>query len=817
MDATTILIIAVIAAGVLVAAGVLAVAWRRGPSAAPIVGEFDKAAAKRDVSVKAVVKEEAATAAVAEPDAPETAAHEEHEPIKITDSRQVVTKDEYGVTRRKFLNRAALGLFGGGFIGTLGISMLAFFWPKLRGGFGSKVNLGLLDDLRSQVVPGDGTIHPLFVPEAQTWLVPMEAKDLPGSSFEGLPVVGRGGRRRARFDGAVAEVRAPRLPGPRLLFLAGIRVPLPRLEVQLPRRVRSGPCSSQPRSFHCFRRRHRQHDRRHRRRHLDATRKSQDHQVSPGAILPVSTLFAPLLATAESEPVGPSNVGLGAIVLTIAVVVFLVWVGYVVINTRRRTHRQEKPAPNQEFFMDNAGLENDRLTRVLTAAVIAAGVLAIVMPIYFVNESSRQKAAAEEINLEYVHFGEQWWTKFACTTCHGPDGGGGGALIPEPRSGLDATWAVPSLNDVFYRYDESEVRHWITYGRAGTPMPANGLEGGGAMTVQEIDQVIDYIRSIQLDQADAVAKADGIVETALARLDNAEATIQTRLLVEQTKLDDINDGPRRFGVIKNMPDDIIALLSTDGTCTDDSAALVGTTCSVAGTDTDRDGLTDDAELALTEMAQTAFAEIVTHSVDTTTNEITEVVDNGFDVTFDPSTGYSMNDATGNPLPDLETASALITHVNAKHLELSLLDERKDQFAQPVIDGMAFLQAALEQRAWEVDFQAVADKTGLSLDDATRAVGLFNGYCARCHTAGYSAGVEFQQEPGSGAWAPALTQGRAITQFPNVQDHIDFVTEGAQASTEYGVNGISQVGGMPGFGALLSERDIELIVAYERSL
>ncbi len=79
-------------------------------------------------------------------------------------------------------------------------------------------------------------------------------------------------------------------------------------------------------------------------------------------------------------------------VLTIAIVVFLVWVAYVVSNSRRRTRRTEKPAPNQEFFMDNVGLENDRLTRVLTAAVIAAGVLAIVMPIYFVNESNRQKA-----------------------------------------------------------------------------------------------------------------------------------------------------------------------------------------------------------------------------------------------------------------------------------------------------------------------------------------------------------------------------------------------------------------------------------------
>jgi cytochrome b6-f complex iron-sulfur subunit len=190
MDATTILIIAVIAAGVLVAAGVLAVAWRRGPGAAPIIGEFDKAAAKRDVSAKVEAKHDATAAAettVVEPD--ETTAHEEHEPIAITDSRQKLTEREYGVTRRKFLNRAALGLFGGGFIGTLGISMLAFFWPKLRGGFGSKVNLGLLSDLRSKVVPGDGTIHPLFVPEGQTWLVPIAAKDLPGSSFEGLPVV----------------------------------------------------------------------------------------------------------------------------------------------------------------------------------------------------------------------------------------------------------------------------------------------------------------------------------------------------------------------------------------------------------------------------------------------------------------------------------------------------------------------------------------------------------------------------------------------------------------------------------------------------
>jgi len=180
MDATAILITAVIAVGVVVAAAIFTVAWRRGPSAGPIIGEFDKEAAKRDVS---------ATIPIATPDEPEAEAPPAREPITIEDPRIEVSADDLGVTRRKFLNRAVLGLFGGGFLGTLGVSMLSFMWPKLKGGFGSKVNAGRFSDLQSEVVPGDGSIHPLFVPEAQAWLVPMEESLIPGSSFEGLPVV----------------------------------------------------------------------------------------------------------------------------------------------------------------------------------------------------------------------------------------------------------------------------------------------------------------------------------------------------------------------------------------------------------------------------------------------------------------------------------------------------------------------------------------------------------------------------------------------------------------------------------------------------
>ncbi|MCP3994524.1 MAG: c-type cytochrome [bacterium] len=533
--------------------------------------------------------------------------------------------------------------------------------------------------------------------------------------------------------------------------------------------------------------------------------------------MPVSTYLAPLIATAESAPVGPSNVGLGSVVLTIAVVIFLIWMAYVVINSRRRTRAAETPPPNQEFFMDNEGLENDRLTRVLTAAVIAAGVLAIVMPIYFVNETRRQEAAAEEIHEEYLHFGEEWWVKFECTACHGPDGGGGGAEIVEARSGLSVSWSAPSINDVFFRYSEEEVRHWIVNGRAGSPMPANGLDGGGAMTVQEIDQVVDYLESLQVPQMDAFAKTDDAVAKAHQRLSGAEDSIRARILVEETKLKDILEGPSKFASIEEIPTYVDQILGGAGTCTIESAALVGTVCSDEGTDTDRDGLTDEAEPILEGLAQLAFRSVTSRSVDTATGEVSVVTDPEFDLNFSPAAAFSMTDATGTATPDLDAAEAFISHLDAKHLELSLLADRNDIFAQPVIDGIAYLRESLERKAWEVDFAAVAAASGLNEIDATRAVGLFNAYCARCHTAGYSAGVEFEQEPGSGAWAPALTQGRTMVQFPDAQDHIGFIIDGANASEEYGVNGISGVGGMPGFGTVLSLEDIELIVKYERSM
>ncbi len=546
-------------------------------------------------------------------------------------------------------------------------------------------------------------------------------------------------------------------------------------------------------------------------------------------------LFAFLFTAAEEGPAEPSNAGVGAVVLTIAVSLFLVWIGYLFLNSRRRAATVEETPPNLQPYLSDDELESSRVTRVLNSAVVTAAVLAIVLPVYYMNEGSRQAAAAEKIDEQYVEEGEHWFETFSCIDCHGPAGAGGAAEFTEARSTLTTSWAAPSLNDVFYRYNEDEVRHWIVFGRDGTPMPANGLEGGGAMSVQEVDQVVDYIRSVQITQGEALAEIEPAVQGALDRIAQGAATVDRLILEQEATLADTMEAPDRFAVIADYPSQIDQLLGGDGTCTDASAALIGTSCSNPGTDTDRDGISDAAELGLTEMGETIDETVVIRSVrDVTDDEGAPVVDDDgnrvpetvviqdvdypelFGLELDPTNPFTQSSATGEPIADLDRTLVWVQELDAAHLTLSVLTERNELFVGNVQTGLDFLEEAAEEQLWLIDFEMMADRMGVGVDEAERAAGLFNAYCARCHTAGYSAGVAFEQGVGTGAWGPSLVGGRAVVQFPDIQDQIDFVVDGSDDSVAYGINGLGS-GRMPGFGALLSAEDIALIVEFERAL
>lgn len=524
------------------------------------------------------------------------------------------------------------------------------------------------------------------------------------------------------------------------------------------------------------------------------------------------TALGLILATEEEEAVSTGGgVGMGALVLTLAVVVLLAWMAYLFLNTRqRRAAANEALPPNMSQPISDEELENTKLTKVLRAALFGSILLAIVLPWYAVNEPDRQATAAETIAHEDAEAGEHWYSLdgFQCVTCHGPGGSGGATDYVEDRSGVTASWKVPSLNDVFYRYTEEEVAQWIIFGRAGTPMPANGLEGGGAMTVQEVDQVIAYLQSIQLPQNEALAKAESAAELAVAAIQGGETTTQSLIDTQQAKIDDVLVAPSQLAVVGTFPDDIRDVFQAPETCTGESAAIVFVTCDNPAPDADRDGLSDAAEAQLTAIAAASVEALP--NADPASIAV-------YEFSFDPLNAFTNEDPEVNvPLPDLDSAQLLLSALDTEVLLLNVTVDRADAFLVDLEYGLEFLLQAAEAQLWDVDFDAAAEAMDVPVEDAMEAAGLFNAYCARCHTGGYSAGSAFEQGTGSGAWGPALFDGRTVIQFPTFEGHFDFIVNGSEAYQKYGVNGLG-TGRMPAFGQILTDRQIELIVKYERSL
>lgn len=556
---------------------------------------------------------------------------------------------------------------------------------------------------------------------------------------------------------------------------------------------------------------------------------------------PVPTITLAAAAT-EGAPPNPEAFGIGSLALVLAATAVLGWLAFLYVNSRRRRSAElEEPPENLSPYLSDDELENRRSTIVLRNAVVAGALLSILMVWYAAQEPARQVAFAEAQHEEAVERGAKLYERFGCAGCHGPTGSGGGAEFSEARSGVDVTWYVPSLDDVFYRFSVDEVRFWIEYGRPGTPMPANGLEGGGAMTFQEIDEVIAFLQSIQIPQSEAVARREGAVASALQRIDEGDRITAELLALQRAAVAEVEAAPDRLGVVGDFDTRARELLGGPGTCTAESGALVGRVCEEPGSDTDRDGLTDAVEAELSEMARIARETLLVLDKEKTKKQLEAVFvpNTNYDVAFDATSSHTNEAKDGTPIPDLDAAETLLQHLDTDLLLLRVAAERQEAFLADLLPGLEFLEEAAAARPWQVDFDAIAaamterqaadarylESQGVedapaprtfTADEAREAAGLYNAYCARCHTGGWSAGPPFEQGPGSGAWGPALRQGRSVVQFPDWRDQVEFVIGGTDQAVHYGVNGLGS-GRMPGFGMLLSEEDIEMIVMFERSL
>ena len=205
-------------------------------------------------------------------------------------------------------------------------------------------------------------------------------------------------------------------------------------------------------------------------------------------------------------------------------VVVVGWIVYALLNAgsaRKEVGSEIELAANRKPYYDDEVLEGRRLERVQLYGVLLLVVIVIGLPLYWILEPDRQAGAREGMENRLAHWGSLIFaptgdnpSAFNCAGCHGGMNATGG-VAPYTVTDLvtgevkAVEWLAPALNTVFYRFDEDEVRYIITYGRPGSPMSAWGLAGGGPMNDQQIQTVIEYLKSIQIPREDCAPEEEG--------------------------------------------------------------------------------------------------------------------------------------------------------------------------------------------------------------------------------------------------------------------------------------------------------------------
>jgi cytochrome b6-f complex iron-sulfur subunit len=177
MSATTVLAIAIPA--LVVAAGVLLFAAARRRDTGAATGMMSHETARRDRGPVSLDDDGAPMSGREVERAAVLARREETLPaVRVEDAPvEWVPPDEetLGVTRRQFFNRSIVTLFAFSSLG-LGGAMLAQLWPAGTGGFGGKIRVGTLDDIKKAIDDGDGFA---YYPEARMWVTAYPQDALP--------------------------------------------------------------------------------------------------------------------------------------------------------------------------------------------------------------------------------------------------------------------------------------------------------------------------------------------------------------------------------------------------------------------------------------------------------------------------------------------------------------------------------------------------------------------------------------------------------------------------------------------------------------
>lgn len=218
------------------------------------------------------------------------------------------------------------------------------------------------------------------------------------------------------------------------------------------------------------------------------------------------------------------------------------WILYAVLNigsARRELGAEVELAANRKQYHSDEILEGRRLTMVQLFGVILLAIIVVALPLYWVLEPNRLAGATEGTENRFASWGSELFAAtadggFNCAGCHGGMAATGGSAeytVTDPITGevQAVNWIAPALDTALYRFDESEITYILQYGRPGSPMSAWGLDGGGPLNDQQIQSLVAYIDSIQIEREACSAEEAGDPQCESGQLPaDVQADIETR-------------------------------------------------------------------------------------------------------------------------------------------------------------------------------------------------------------------------------------------------------------------------------------------------
>ena len=245
----------------------------------------------------------------------------------------------------------------------------------------------------------------------------------------------------------------------------------------------------------------------------------------------------------------------GIVLLAMAVYWLFNW-----LEGRHETGAEIELAANRKEAMSDEEMETKRLDLSLTGGLVTLTIIALALPLYWLGEPGRQEGLVDFTDTQSVAQGGELY-EANCAQCHGSANGDGGvaadfSLVDSNGVFVEQVqWTAPSLAAVLDRFTYDEVKYILNYGRSNSPMPAWGAPGGGAMTDLQLDKVIAYLAAEQ-QTSEEIAKG---VETGLAGASLFKARQDDSATYNEALrlADQIHDLEDELADIPAEPDDLI--------------------------------------------------------------------------------------------------------------------------------------------------------------------------------------------------------------------------------------------------------------------